>query len=74
MYQVVEQTDEEQREMYRTIPVEEVIGMLIECNKVIRRMKPTVVMPTMQECDSCHCHPTVIYTTENGRFCKGCKR
>lgn len=24
-------------------------------------------------CDSCGCHPNVIYTTSRGRFCEGCK-
>lgn len=45
MYQVVETTDEEQREMYRKVPVEDLIGMLIECNKVIARMSPMMVYP-----------------------------
>ena len=24
-------------------------------------------------CDSCGCHPNVIYTTSKGRFCQRCK-
>ena len=24
-------------------------------------------------CDSCSCHPTVIYATSKGRFCERCK-
>lgn len=24
-------------------------------------------------CDSCGCHPNVIYTTSKGRFCEQCK-
>ena len=24
-------------------------------------------------CDSCGCHPNVIYTTSKGRFCERCK-
>ena len=24
-------------------------------------------------CDSCGCHPNVIYTTSKGRFCEKCK-
>ena len=24
-------------------------------------------------CDSCGCHPNVIYTTNKGRFCEKCK-
>lgn len=24
-------------------------------------------------CDSCGCHPNVIYTTSKGRFCEMCK-
>ena len=24
-------------------------------------------------CDSCGCHPNVIYTTSKGRFCESCK-
>ena len=45
MYQVVEMTDDEQREMYRRIPIKDLIEMLIKCNKTIRRIRPTVVIP-----------------------------
>ena len=24
-------------------------------------------------CDSCGCHPNVVYTTSKGRFCENCK-
>jgi hypothetical protein len=24
-------------------------------------------------CDSCGCHPNVIYTTSKGKFCESCK-
>ena len=27
----------------------------------------------MLACDRCGCHPTVLYTTEKGRFCVSCK-
>ena len=27
----------------------------------------------MLTCDSCGCHPSVIYTTSKGRFCERCK-
>ena len=37
MIQVIEQTDEEQMAMYMRFPKEEIIKMLIECNKILRR-------------------------------------
>jgi hypothetical protein len=35
---------------------------------------PAVVGQSEQlVCDSCGCHPNVIYTTSKGRFCERCK-
>jgi len=45
MYQNVETTDEEKREMYRNVPIADLIEMLIECNKTISRMKPVILLP-----------------------------
>jgi hypothetical protein len=35
MYQVIEQTDEEKKAMYMQLPKEQIVKMLIECNKII---------------------------------------
>lgn len=35
MYQVIKQTDEEKKAMYMNLPKEEIVDMLIQCNKII---------------------------------------
>jgi len=43
-------------------------------NKLIELRKHAVVGQSEQlACDSCGCHPNVIYTTSKGRFCERCK-
>ncbi len=39
------------------------------------RVKNCSIPAVMGEltCDSCGCHPNVIYTTSKGRFCERCK-
>lgn len=41
----------------------------------LNEAKNCVIPAVMGEltCDSCGCHPNVIYTTSRGRFCEGCK-
>lgn len=41
--QVIEQTDEEKIEMYKKLPVLDIIKMLIECNKIINARAPSIV-------------------------------
>ena len=40
-----------------------------------RQVKNLNIPAVMGEltCDSCGCHPNVIYTTSKGRFCERCK-
>lgn len=46
MYQEIETTDQEKFEMYNLLEKEVLIGMLIESNKHLRRLTPTIVYPT----------------------------
>lgn len=50
MYQVVEMSHQEKVEMYRLIDKEDLIEMLIECNNVISRLTPKVVLPSTCSC------------------------
>ena len=43
MYQTIEQTTEEQKEMYMKLPKEELIQMLIEANRNLRMRNPVIV-------------------------------
>lgn len=45
MLQVVEQTEEEQMKMYMKLSKKEIIKMLIEANKHLRNIPPTIVYP-----------------------------
>jgi hypothetical protein len=45
MYQVIETTDQEKYEMYNSLEKNVLIGMLIQCNKHLDRIKPTVMLP-----------------------------
>lgn len=45
MHQIIETADQEKYEMYNVLEKDVLIGMLIECNKHLNRIKPTVVMP-----------------------------
>lgn len=38
----------------------------------VKNMNIPAVMGELT-CDSCGCHPNVIYTTSKGRFCERCK-
>lgn len=42
MVQIVETTDKEKFEMYNVLEKDTLIGMLIECNKHLQRLVPTV--------------------------------
>lgn len=42
MIQVIEQTHEEKLAMYMKLPKKQVVEMLIECNRIIRAITPTV--------------------------------
>lgn len=44
----------------------------IEALKQVKNLNIPVVMGELT-CDSCGCHPNVIYTTNSGRFCERCK-
>ena len=45
MLQIIETTDKEKFEMYNALEKDVIIGMLIECNKHLQRLTPTVVIP-----------------------------
>lgn len=38
-------TDEEKRKVYMDLPKEEVVSMLIECNRILDAMKPQIIVP-----------------------------
>ena len=40
---IIEQTDEEKKKMYMKIPKEEIVSMLIECNKALKMLTPVIV-------------------------------
>lgn len=44
----------------------------IEALKQVNEFAIPAVMGELA-CDRCGCHPTVLYTTEKGRFCISCK-
>ena len=78
MLQIVEQTKEEKMAMYMKLPKKQIAEMLINCNDIITALtqaKNCVIPAVIGEltCDSCGCHPNVIYTTSKGRFCERCK-
>ena len=45
MYQVIDMTHDEQVEMYKHVPLEELIEMLIECNKILKLHSIVYKMP-----------------------------
>ena len=45
MLQIIETTDKEKFEMYNVLEKDVLIGMLIECNKHLQRLNPTIVIP-----------------------------
>ena len=63
MLQIIETTDKEKFEMYNALEKDVIIGMLIECNKHLQRLTPTVVIPekcfymsgTDTSCRCIHC-------------------
>jgi hypothetical protein len=78
MLQIVDQTKEEKMAMYMKLPKKQIAEMLINCNNIITtltQVKNCFIPDGMGEltCDSCGCHPNVIYKTSKGRFCERCK-
>ena len=63
MLQIIETTDKEKFEMYNVLEKDVLIGMLIECNKHLQRLNPTIVIPekcfymlgTDTSCRCIHC-------------------
>lgn len=51
MVQVIEQTHEEKVEMYMKSTKKELIGMLIECNRIVEKM-PITIEAVPFRCDS----------------------
>jgi formate dehydrogenase maturation protein FdhE len=49
--------------------------MEIEVDNYIKQLPTQNVVQQSEQlvCDSCGCHPNVIYTTSKGRFCERCK-
>lgn len=69
-------TDKELREVYELLTKEQLIEALIRKHKGCRDIAKNCVIPAVMgelTCDSCGCHPNVIYTTNKGRFCERCK-
>lgn len=69
-------TDKELREVYELLTKEQLIEALIRKHKECRDIAKICVIPVVMgelTCDSCGCHPNVIYTTNKGRFCERCK-
>jgi len=71
-------TKEEQIAMYMKLSKKQIIEILINSNDIItelKQIKKWVIPPVMNEltCDSCGCHPNVIFNTSKGRFCESCK-
>ena len=69
-------TDKELREVYELLTKEQLIEALIRKHKECRDIAKNCVIPAVMgelTCDSCGCHPNVIYTTSKGRFCESCK-
>ena len=51
MYQIVKMTDKEKMTMYMKLSKKEIIGMIIECNKVLDMITPILVTePEQQKC------------------------
>ena len=62
MLRVIKQTKEDKMAMYMELPKKQIAEMLFNCNNIDEIT-----------CDSCGCHPNVIYQTSKGRFCEKCK-
>lgn len=45
MHQIIETTHKEKVEMYRMIDKERLIEMLIEANRCLASIKPTIILP-----------------------------
>jgi len=58
MIRLVEQTDEEKKAMYMKLPKEDIVEMLIQCNKIINNIGITYNVT----------YPTVINTI-NQKYC-----
>ncbi len=63
-----------------SIPKESVIRLLKHFAKALKiereqalHIRAVVGQSEQLVCDSCGCHPNVIYTTSKGRFCERCK-
>ena len=72
MIQVVEMTQDEKVKMYRALPKEKLIEMLIAANDAISVITPQASFGFPDErvkCDSCGCHPSSIIQTQFGQFC-----
>lgn len=73
MLQIIEQTREEKIAMYMKLPKKQIIEMLINCNDIITDL--TQINGNIEAeptCDSCGCHPNMLFTTKSGRFCGNC--
>ena len=62
----------------RKLSIYQKADALIEFNKLLDYVEELeqLTIPTVigeLTCDSCGCHPNVIYTTNKGRFCEMCK-
>lgn len=49
MYQIVEMTHDEQVEMYKHVPLKDLINMLIECNRLLKILGPKIVDDNSKE-------------------------
>ena len=58
-------------EDYMQVPIS-VLRYITELETVVKNCSIPAVMGELT-CDSCGCHPSVIYTTSKGKFCKMCK-
>ena len=52
---------------------EEIMETIKKAQNQALRIHDVVERSEQLVCDSCGCHPNVIYTTSKGRFCERCK-
>ena len=52
---------------------EEIMETIKKAQNQALRIHDVVGRSEQLVCDSCGCHPNVIYTTSKGRFCERCK-
>jgi len=70
MIQIQEQTPEEKIAMYMKLTKKELVGMLIECNRLLdSQLKVICDEYKCIECDVCKCKPSHIVITSHGTFC-----